>query len=558
MPVWSQPAAPGPRPRTLLRRGALRALPSGRPLPEDDWRKRHRCILAILVAQGAGLAVFGMVRGYDPLHTLSEAAVVLASAALAAWPRLGRRARAATATFGLITCSALLVHLSGGMIEAHFHFFIMLGVISLYQDWTAFLLALGFVVVHHGVVGALSPESVYNHPSALRAPWTWALIHGLAVLAASAASLVKWRLNETGRENTEAGLSLLAATLESTADGILVVDATGKITSFNRKFAEMWRIPEEIMKSGSDDAALEHVLAQLAHPEEFIAKVVELYRQPDAHSFDVLEFVDGRVFERYSQPQRVDGVAVGRVWSFRDVTERRRLDELKNSLLSAVSHELRTPLTSVLGFAVTLQQRDGEFSPAQRADVVGRLAQSARKLHRLIEDLLDLDRLSRGIVEPNRVATDVGALVRKIADASEMPAGRLTVDCPAIVARVDPAKTERIVENLLFNAGRHTPPETPLWLRVLPSDDGVLIAVEDAGPGVSDDLKASIFEPFNRGDQVAAHAPGVGIGLSLVAQFARLHGGRAWVEDRAGGGASFRVLLPSGDQGRAAEAAPAA
>jgi signal transduction histidine kinase len=114
-----------------------------------------------------------------------------------------------------------------------------------------------------------------------------------------------------------------------------------------------------------------------------------------------------------------------------------------------------------------------------------------------------------------------------------------------VMATVDADQTERIIENLVTNAVRYTPPETPIWVNIEPFEDGVMIRVEDAGPGVRDDLKTTIFEPFRQGDEVVAHSPGVGIGLSLVARFAGLHGGRAWVEDRAGGGASFRVYLPN-------------
>jgi diguanylate cyclase (GGDEF)-like protein/PAS domain S-box-containing protein len=122
-------------------------------------------------------------------------------------------------------------------------------------------------------------------------------------------------------------LSLLTATLDSTADGILVVDRGGRITSFNRRFAEMWRLPESLLEIGDDSAVLTFVLDQLEKPEIFVTKVEELYSQPETESNDTIEFKDGSVFERHSRPQRVDGAVVGRVWSFRDVTDRKRLEE---------------------------------------------------------------------------------------------------------------------------------------------------------------------------------------------------------------------------------------
>jgi PAS domain S-box-containing protein len=127
-------------------------------------------------------------------------------------------------------------------------------------------------------------------------------------------------------------LSLLRATLESTADGILVVDLDGKILSFNQKMADMWGIPPEIFASGNDQLAIESALDKLVYPEDFMAKVTELYHDPEQACYDVLELMDGRTFERYSQPQRIDDIPVGRVWSFRDVTTRLRAEEQERAL----------------------------------------------------------------------------------------------------------------------------------------------------------------------------------------------------------------------------------
>ena len=141
-------------------------------------------------------------------------------------------------------------------------------------------------------------------------------------------------ITERRDAQTEAGrtLSLLRATLESTADGILVVDLEGKILSFNQKLADMWGIPAEIFRAGDDQVAINAALEKLTYPDEFVAKVLELYRHPEEASYDVLELKDGRTFERYSQPQRINDVPVGRVWSFRDVTARRQAERQAHEL----------------------------------------------------------------------------------------------------------------------------------------------------------------------------------------------------------------------------------
>jgi PAS domain S-box-containing protein len=220
----------------------------------------------------------------------------------------------------------------------------------------------------------------------------------------------------------------------------------------------------------------------------------------------------------------------------------RAIDQMKNTFLAAVSHELRTPLAAILGYAVTLDE--GLVAGEDAREMIHRLVANARKLEGLLSDLLDLDRLARGILEPKRRPTDLARLTDRVVKEAEVGERPLEVEVEPMVADVDPTKVERILENLLVNAVRHTQEGTPIWLRVTGDAEGVLLVVDDAGPGVPAEDREAIFQPFRQGSDAPAHAPGTGIGLSVVAQFAELHGGRAWVEERDGGGASFRVLLP--------------
>jgi PAS domain S-box-containing protein len=232
----------------------------------------------------------------------------------------------------------------------------------------------------------------------------------------------------------------------------------------------------------------------------------------------------------------------------------RALDEMKNTFLQAVSHDLRTPLAAILGLAITLERGDVHLEEADAKDLARRIAGNARRLDRLVANLLDLDRLARGIVTPKLQPTDVGALVRRVLAESELVADtRVTLDVEEVVQPVDGAKVERIVENLLANTVRHTPEDSRIWVRVEAVEGGCRIVVEDDGPGVPPEMREAIFEPFRQGADAPQHAPGVGVGLALVRRFAELHGGRAWLEEREGGGASFQVFLPvvdEADEGR--------
>ena len=173
-----------------------RWLPAGRPLPEDAWKARHRGFVLFLWIQSVALAAFGVVRGYDILHSILEGGVVALAAAAASLRGQSRSFRSIAVTLGLLSSSAILVHLSGGTIEAHFHFFVMVILITLYQSWAPFLLSIGYVILHHGIAGTLDPGSVYNHPAAIRRPFAWAFIHGAFIFGASLAGLIVWKRNE--------------------------------------------------------------------------------------------------------------------------------------------------------------------------------------------------------------------------------------------------------------------------------------------------------------------------------------------------------------------------
>jgi diguanylate cyclase (GGDEF)-like protein len=488
------------QPTNRLQNCLLGWLPRGSMLPDAIWVQRHRGIVTLLWLHVPALFVYALVRGESLGHSLLEASTVAAFAVVGMALRSQRRLSTVVASLGLLTSSAVLVHLSGGLIEMHFHYFVIVGVVALYQDWRPFLIAIAYVVLQHGVAGVIDPTAVYDHAGAIQRPWAYAALHGFFILGMSGTGLVSWRLNEallrdsadreerlaeaqavarlgsweldlftgrqvwsdelyrlfavdpdaaavsaasildrihpddqealsrlrasfnsgspsamdfrimlsdgsvrwvhargavkkwrgdtpavmsgtvqdiTDRKRAEAELrdtlSLLNATLDSTADGILVVDGDGRIRSFNRKFVEMWNVPESILTAGDDDQALSSVLSQVEKPEPFVAKIRELYAQPEVNSHDQIEFRDGRTVERYSQPQRVGGVPVGRVWSFRDVTERVRLER---ELAHQAFHDSLTGLANQALFADRVKHA---------------LARAARRQTQLAVLFVDLD-----------------------------------------------------------------------------------------------------------------------------------------------------------------------
>jgi diguanylate cyclase (GGDEF)-like protein/PAS domain S-box-containing protein len=176
-------------------------LPTGSTLPEEAWNRRHKAILVLLWLHVPAIAIFGWILGHGILHSIGEASIIGLFATAASAGSTSPRWRAAAATIGLVSSSAILVHFSEGLIEMHFHFFVIVAVVTLYQSWLPFLLAIAFVVIHHGTVGVIDSSAVYNHVSAIANPWKWALIHGLFIAGESAAGLTAWKLNEIGLDS---------------------------------------------------------------------------------------------------------------------------------------------------------------------------------------------------------------------------------------------------------------------------------------------------------------------------------------------------------------------
>jgi two-component system, sensor histidine kinase and response regulator len=221
----------------------------------------------------------------------------------------------------------------------------------------------------------------------------------------------------------------------------------------------------------------------------------------------------------------------------------RSLDEVKDTFVAAVSHDLRSPLTAILGSARTLQELGDGLSREDHDALVGGIIAKSHRLASLVEGLLDLDRLRRGAATAQRTPQDLAVIATGVLGTTGLAERRpVNLRLRPVTVPLDRAMAERIIENLLANAERHTPPDAQVWVSVGPFPEGAELVVEDDGPGVDRVLREALFEPFRQGPE-AGRSGGVGVGLALVRRFAELHGGRAWVCERSGGGASFHVTF---------------
>lgn len=373
-------------------------------------------------------------------------------------------------------------------------------------------------------------------------------------------------INEPHRRETEDALSksnaLLKSTIESTADGLLVVDTGGKIMLYNRKFAEMWKIPDELLATGEDRKLLEFVREQLLKPEEFLDQVHQLYSDPVSITFDFIEFTDGRHYARYSQPQLINGVLSGRVWSFRDITQAKMVeqeliaakekaeegDRLKMAFLHNVSHEIRTPMNAIIGFSSLLDEKG--VSEEERHQYAMIISQSSNQLLSIITDIVDIANVESGQVKPNIAAMDLNSTLNNLYTQFSYKRNdvemNLSLGMPDDQSHIltDGTKLIQILSNLIGNALKFTA-EGRIDFGYLLSGDMLEFYVKDTGIGVPPEHLEKIFDRFYQVDGASTRQfGGTGLGLSICKAYTGFLGGTIRAESEEGKGSCFVFTIP--------------
>ena len=347
-------------------------LPSGRTLPAAEWERRHHGIVVVLWALALSLPLYGLLAGHASLHGVVGGAALVATACLARVARRRRAISSAITSLGLCMASALAVHLAGGATEAHFMFFVVIIVVSLYEDWRPFLVALGFVVLHHGVMGMVDRASVYDHAGN---PWLLAAIHGGFVVAASIAAVVGWRLNEDVRAETiganrkaRASDARFRSAFEYGPVGMALIGATGPsrgtLVRVNRTLSERLGYDVSDLVGRELDVLLDPAgeVRVLLAIDDLANGRTKIYHDELAFSERTGEAFDGRIsMSLVSGSEGVRDVIV----QIEDVTERNRLQRELHDLADL------DPLTGLFNRRRFERELAGELGCVQDGDKGG-------------------------------------------------------------------------------------------------------------------------------------------------------------------------------------------
>lgn len=363
-------------------------------------------------------------------------------------------------------------------------------------------------------------------------------------------------------EALERSFSLLRATIESTADGILVVSSSGKIVLYNQKFIEMWRIPDEVLQTGKDENLLAYVREQLKDPEMFIEGIRKIYKENHEITYDSLEFADGRIFERYSQPQIINERSVGRVWSFRDVTLRKKAenelieakekaeesDRLKTAFLHNVSHEIRTPMNAIIGFTTLLNEKG--ITDQERHQFAGIISQSSNQLLSIINDIVDIANIESGQVKVNLSRINLNDCMRALHEQFSYKKSSISLDLHIGLSDeqsflvTDETKMVQILSNLINNAFKFTK-EGRIEFGYHLRNNNIEFFVSDTGIGIPAEHLSKIFKRFYQVDAAGTRQyGGTGLGLSICQAYVMLLGGEIRVESEPGKGSLFSFTVP--------------
>ncbi len=359
-------------------------------------------------------------------------------------------------------------------------------------------------------------------------------------------------------EELSYSMSLTNAALESAADGILIVDRKGDIARWNRKFVELWHIPNELCVTHIKDPVLNFVCGQMAQPEEFLAKVMDLYEHPDTSSQDLLQLADGRIFDRHSYPLRMGDEIVGRFWSFRDITDQRKhekeqlkIEKLESLgvLAGGIAHNFNNILTGIIGnislaeiFLDPGHKSYKALIEAEKASVrASELAQQLLTFARGGEPIRKITSLQNIVTESMGLVLS-GSNVRGII---EIPDSIHAIDA-------DEGQMSQVCHNIVINATHAMPGGGTLTVTARNETIGsnnpmnlhpgpyVCVAFSDEGCGIPDDILKKIFDPY-----FTTKADGNGLGLASVHSIVSKHNGYIEINSRVGKGTTVTIYLPS-------------